>query len=190
MKDVILNSEVEEDAVWKKIEDDLSNDEVLDYQVVIPNGGKQIVLNIDVDLGGGFEGGYASTSLSSILSNKNSFRFAIHKEDFIDEIGKFFGMQDVKTGYPDFDKKIIVKTNQEELVKEIFSDEKVRKVILSLNDFSFGIHTHHVSGSKEPFLELIIDDAITNIIKIKEMYRAFYQVLTSIEGIRSERLPV
>lgn len=185
MKDVLLNSEVEEDALWKKIEDDLSNDEVLDYQVVIPFGGKQVVLNIDVDLGGGFEGGYASTSLSSILSNNNAFRFAIHKEDFIDEIGKFFGMQDIITGYPDFDKKIIVKTNQEELVKEIFSDEEVRKVILSLKDCSFGIHTHHLSGAKEPFLELIIEDAITDIVKVKEMYSAFSKVLSSIEDIRS-----
>jgi hypothetical protein len=181
MKDVTLYPFNTNSLVWEKIENDLAKDDVLDYEVVIPEGGKDIVLTIDVDLGGGFEGGFASTTLSAMLPHDTDFRFAIHKEDFIDEIGKFFGMQDVKIGFYEFDKKMIVKTNDERKVTNLFSDLRVQQDLLSLKDFSFGIHSHHVSNTKQPFLELVIDDAVTDISDLKKLYNAFYAVLLHLE---------
>jgi len=171
---------------WKRIEEALSDADILDYSEVIVEDGKEITLNIDVDLGGGFEGGFASTALSAVLPHNTLFRFAVHREDFIDEIGKFFGMQDVKVGYVDFDKKMIIKTNDEEKVKSLFSSDEIRSTLLDLSNFSLGIHSHNVSHSRESFLELVIDDAVTDITLIKKLHHCFLLVLKFIE----DQLPV
>jgi len=180
-----LLSEEAEEAIWKKISADLNESDPLDYQVFIDYKGRQISLNIDIDLGGGFEGGYAVTSFSSLMHKHDDFRFAIHREDFIDEIGKFFGMQDVVVGYPEFDKRIIIKTNSPEKVKEVFESAQVRELLQSLEHFSFGIVLHHVADSdyKEPFLELVIEDGITDVGALRKIYNAFTHVLSIVDGI-------
>ena len=112
-----------EDEVWEKIKKELvANPDLLDYRVTIKQQKRKILLDIDIDLGGGFESGYSTTTLLALLQNEQDFRFAIHKEDFFDEVGKFFGMQDVEIGYPEFDKKLIIKTNDKAKVKAVFSD--------------------------------------------------------------------
>lgn len=183
MKENVLISG-ENDEIWRKISEDLDQKDPLDYQVTISTSGRQVSLNIDIDLGGGFEGGYAVTSFSSLLHINESFRFAIHREDFIDEIGKFFGMQDVEIGYEEFDKKMLIKTNDADKVRFIFSDLEVRKVLQMLDNFSFGIANHHVGDShlKEPFLELVIEEGITDTDALKDIYNAFINVLNKIES--------
>lgn len=169
-----------EDEIWQQISTDLTED-TLEYHALIEQGNQKIILNIDIDLGGGFEGGYATTGFSSPLTNPG-FRFAIHEEHFTDEIGKFFGMQDVKIGYPDFDHHLIVKTNDEEKVKTIFTNEVVRQVFTDLSDFDFGIRLHDVedSDNKQAYLELNVDDGINNLDQLRGLYHAFYEVLIKI----------
>lgn len=62
-----------------------------------------------------------------------------NKEHFIDAAGKFFGMQDKVIGYPEFDEKVIVKSNNEKQVKELFKDEQVRSTLASIDDFRFSL---------------------------------------------------
>jgi len=184
MEGKILISGDTEEEIWKKISEDLEKDEPLDYQIYIAYKGRQISLSIDIDLGGGFEGGYAVTSYSTLLHKHEDFRFAIHREDFIDEIGKFFGIQDVIIGYPEFDKKMIVKTNDEDKVKAVFSGQETRELLESLENFSFGIALHHVADSefKEPFLELVIEDGITDVTVLKKIYDVFVNVLAMVDS--------
>ncbi len=106
-----------EDEIWQQITADfIKEDDLLEYRVVIEQQNRRILLDIDIDLGGGFEGGFESTMLRSQLESIGDFRFAIHDESFIDEVGKFFGMQDVVIGYPEFDKKVLIKSNDERKV--------------------------------------------------------------------------
>ena len=58
------------------------------------HGNRKIVLEIDIDLGGGFESGYETTVFSADLHTAPAFRFAIHEQHFTDEIGKFFGVEE------------------------------------------------------------------------------------------------
>lgn len=172
-----------EDEVWKQINAGFPlNPAPLDYTAVIDLGNRKIVLDIDIDQGGGFEGGYETTMLSAELHTSPAFRFAIHPEHFTDEIGKFFGMEDVEIGFPEFDGKMIVKTNDRLRVREIFSDESVRKVFETLNDFTFGIRHHKADDAKKaPFLELLIYTGITSPGKLREIYHAFFSVLVLVD---------
>ena len=88
----------EEERIWAEIEEEISADIPYEYQVVIPKDGYNVSLRIDIDLGGGFEGGFSTTTFTVPLVDPTDFSFAIHHEDFIDEIGKFVGMQDVVLG--------------------------------------------------------------------------------------------
>lgn len=176
-----LNGEME-NKIWNKINADLEKDSpVFTYNTDIEQDGYHVVLDIDIDPGGGFESGYATTSFTALLKAEPHFRFAIHKEHFTDEIGKFFGMQDVLIGYKDFDNKLIIKTNDKTSVRKLFSSPQLREIIAALEDFTFGIHHHTNNGVKSPYLELMIEDGITDAVRLRQIFNAFYVVLTLIE---------
>ncbi|MDQ6812157.1 MAG: hypothetical protein M3040_00225 [Bacteroidota bacterium] len=175
-----------EEEIWQQIEEQfIQNPAPLEYTAVIEQEGHRIILNIDIDLGGGFESGYETTSITAPLQSPTDFRFAIHEEHFTDEIGKFFGMQDVIIGYEKFDKKLVVKTNDELKVRGLFSDESVRAVFQVLENFSLGITTHHTSDStqKDPYLECNIETGITDVNKLHLIYKAFYTVLCTLNKL-------
>ena len=174
-----------EEEVWQHINAQfLTNPDPLEYRAVIVQEQRKIVLEIDIDLGGGFESGYETTTLTAELHTTPAFQFAIHDQGFTDEIGKFFGMEDVEIGFTEFDKKLIVKTNNKPRVREIFSDESVRKVFESLNDFTFGITYNDNGGSARnaPLLEFQIETGITNTKRLREIYHAFVSILILVDN--------
>ena len=107
----------------------------------------------------------------------------MHDEDFLDSIGKFFGLEDVKTGYPDLDDHVVIKTNHEEKARQLFADAEVRAIFTQLDDFDFGIHTHDVENSEreQPFLELNITQGITDPAELYKIYHVFCRVLEALE---------
>ena len=172
------------DEIWQQIEGDFAqNPDLFEYSVVIEQKDRSVALDIDIDLGGGFEGGYALTRFVANLKSFDDFRFSLHRQDFIDGIGKFLGMEDITLGYPEFDKQIIVKTNHSERLQDIFSDSAIRETIQSLPEFTFHIGYHH-SGNTEvesAFLELRIDDGITDPASLRRIYNTFILVLDKVD---------
>jgi hypothetical protein len=174
--------------IWKRIELDFNADpDVYEYSAVIEQQNHSVTLDIDIDLGGGFESGYALTRLVSNLKKFDHFKFSIHPQDFIDTVGKFFGMEDVELGYAEFDKKIVVKTNDAERAHTILSDSSMREVIQSLQDFTFHIGHHHSHNTEveSAFLELRINDGILDVARLRVIYDAFVSVLDKIEAEHS-----
>jgi hypothetical protein len=170
-----------EDQVWAQLERDLTQTpDLLQYRAVIEQQNKTVLLDIDIDLGGGFEGGFATTILSARFPNPAGFRFAMHEEDFFDDLGKFFGMQDVEIGYPDFDQRIIVKTNDEARVRALLTDSAIRQLLQSLEDFTFEIvlpDGEQDQDLEDSTLELIIEDGITDPVRLRQIYRVFFAIL-------------
>ena len=170
--------------IWQRIEEDFSQKtELFDYDALIEQNGKKINLTIDIDLGGGFEGGYAFTTFIAELEVVEAFRFALHHQSFMDRVGKFFGLQDVVLGFPEFDKSIVVKTNDSARLKDVLSDGLIREVLQGLPKFDFHI-THHTSDYTQveaAFLELRIEEGITEPDRLREIYNAFFKVLVNID---------
>ncbi len=171
------------DDLWKQVAEDLKENEFT-YSVIISMQNRKIYFDIDVDPGGGFEGGYQTTSFRSRIEKAGEFRFALHHQGLLDEIGKFFGMEDIETGYPEFDKKVIVKTNDALKIKSLFSEKQTRVPFEGLTDFTFHITQHHIHETDKnvDFLELNIEEAIIDIPRVKLIYNAFCQVLDGIEN--------
>ncbi|MGV3586474.1 MAG: hypothetical protein ACO1OF_05700 [Adhaeribacter sp.] len=173
-----------EDEVWQQLAQDLTqNPDLLQYQAIIHQQNKEITLDIDIDLGGGFEGGFATTIFSAPFRNPDGFRFALHEESFFDDLGKFFGMQDIQIGYPDFDERIIVKTTDESRVRTIFTDDDTRAALLSLKDFTYEIVLPDDGDTEnnDSRLELIIEEGITDPARLRQLYHIFFGTLNLID---------
>lgn len=185
MEQIKIISGNTEDELWQQVVADFAkDDELLEYNVVLKQGAKDVSLDIDIDPGGGFESGYEFTRLGVEIQKKNDFRFSIHHEGFVDKMGKLLGTEDVLTGYPEFDKKLVVKTNDTEKVKAAFVNDNVRAIFQSLTDFTLHIAHHHIKNEdgKEAFLELEIQRGVTDLAELKKIYHAFFEVLTLVDS--------
>lgn len=184
MQDARVISGTSLDEVWKQIDEDFSQyQEVYEYNAIIEQQGRSVTLDIDIDLGGGFEGGYALTRFMSSLKSFDDFRFSLHRQDLLDGIGKLFGMEDIKIGSPEFDKNIVIKSNHPDRIKDILSSIQIREVIQSLPNFEFHIGHHHSSHTEveSAFLELRIDEGITDTARLRLIYSAFILVLEKVD---------
>lgn len=172
------------DEIWRQVAADLSDGEIYEYDVLLVQDGKQVELEIDIDLGGGFEGGSAYTSFTAPVVPVHDFRFAMHHQGWIDTAGKFFGMEDVEIGYPEFDDALIIKTNDRDRVRRMFTDVNVREIFQSLGSFTLHLESHHAAGQKEkqPFLVLNIEAGITDSSVLRNLYEAFSTVLDATEA--------
>ena len=167
------------DEVWQQVAYDFNGTDVMEYQAVLqPSNLPQVLLEVEIDLGGGFEGGYETTRLSAPVSVENDFRFALHHESFLDKAGKLLGLEDKTIGYPEFDKALIVKTNDETKIKQVFADASVRELFQTLEDFNLHI-THPEEGTR---LELEIERGITDVPILRSMYDAFSKVLIQLNN--------
>lgn len=173
------------DDLWQQVSADLSGKNIYEYYALLVQDERKVELVIDIDMGGGFESGSAITSFTAPVALVHDFRFALHHQGLIDSAGKFFGMEDVVIGYKDFDDALVVKTNDRERTRRIFSDEEVRKIFQTLRSFTLHLVHHHAAGPKEEqyFLELSIDEGITDPAMLRNLYEAFCSVLGGIEAV-------
>ncbi len=162
--------------IWQQINTDfISGNDLHNYHVSIQHEDRNIDLDMVSSPGGSEEGGYDVTTLSAALPAHTNFSFAIHPEDFLNKIGKLFGMEDVVLGYPEFDNKVIVKTNNAHRLKRIFAATEVREVFQSLSGYSFKIHK--LPEKEGDYLELMIQRSLINGSELKRVFDAFCHVL-------------
>jgi hypothetical protein len=152
----------------------------LQYHAVLQQHERRVLLSIATDP----EEPFALTTFNAYLFARNEFRFVIYRETVIDEIGKFFGMEDAVLGYKEFDDHFVVKTTMEEKAAMLFADPGVRNTLQSLPALTFGIvqYTLDNADGKVPFLELKIREAITDPLRLAQIYDAFFKVLLVVEG--------
>lgn len=124
------------------------------------------------------------TAFSSYVYSRNNYRFAICPQGFIDEIGKFFGMQDVVLGYTEFDEKYIIKTNDEARTAVIFADPAIRETLVAIPDLELGLVEYALENAegKAPFLELNVKGPVTELAVLELLYNAFVKILLQLES--------
>jgi hypothetical protein len=72
---------------------------------------------------------FSATRLRAPYVNPEGFRFTIYHKGFFSNLGKLLGMRDIEVGDPDFDEAFIIKGNDEDRVRQYFSDPKIRQMI-------------------------------------------------------------
>ena len=149
-----------------------------DYHVAYQLGNHIIKLDISSSPGGSEEGGYESTSISSPIVSGADFNFVMYPEDFLISIGKFFGLQDIVLGYPEFDHNILVKTNNADRLKAVLAGEGSRKILQNLSGFALKLESH----DEGHILNLSIQRSLTNINEFSQVLAMYYEILTRVEG--------
>jgi hypothetical protein len=183
MEDVKTFTGATEAEIWQQLEADWAADpDPLEYRAILRQAGHKVLLDIDIDLGGGFESGIETTSFSAAFDNPENFQFGLHHESFLDEVGKFLGMQDIPIGDAEFDANIVVKASDEAKIKAILANGTVRSALVPLSDFTFGISLAHGIGETgtRSTLDLVLNEGVTDLGRLRLLYSAFFQTLVQL----------
>lgn len=173
-----INATTEAD-IWHHINADFASGSPANYHAEIHFNNQLIQLSLVSSPGGNNEGGYEYTTISADLPVRNDFEFLIQPEDFLNRIGKFFGGQDIVLGYPEFDSNVLVKSNNPQQLKTLFTDEATRSTFVQLSGYSFGTTTPHEGEHK--VLELHVQRAVTGN-ELKLAFEAFISVLNQLNA--------
>lgn len=136
---------------------------------------------------------HSSTTYTRIRApyvNKDSFRFTIYRKGFFSDLGKMLGMQDVEVGYPEFDEAFIIKGNDEQKLRELFANERIRQLLemqpavhLTVKDDEGWFSKTFPEGVDE--LHFIVVGVIKDVERLKSLYYLFAEVLNQLCHIGS-----
>ncbi len=122
------------------------------------------------------------TRIRAPYVNRDNFYFTIYRRELFSDIGKLFGMQDVKVGYTDFDRDFIIKGNNVKKLKKLFANEKIRNLISSQPDIHLCVKDDEgcfgkgfPEGVDELYFE--VKGLIKDIERLKSLYELFAEVL-------------
>ncbi len=127
------------------------------------------------------EGGESSTTYTRLRApyvNKDGFRFTIYRKSMFSGLGKLLGMQDIEVGYPEFDEAFIIKGNNEDKVRELFTHAPLRQLIqaqpslrLQVKDDEGWFGPQFPQGVDE--LQFQVLGIIKDVARLKSLYQLF-----------------
>ena len=128
------------------------------------------------------------TRIRASFINHTGFYFRAYRTGFYNKIETFFGSQDIEIGDREFDKLFIIKSNSENNVIRLFSNNRIKKLFhtqpkvdlqISSDNAPLGLHTTD-SYNKLYFVE---SDIITDIERLKNLFDLFCEILTTLVEI-------
>ncbi len=163
-----------EAALWEQVTADLkSQPDLFDYRADLCQPPYRVRLELDIDLGGGFEGGYEITTLTAAVPGPPALHFALHEQDWVHEIGKLLGLEDVQLGFADLDKTFIITTNDQSALRQLLADPAVHDTLLLHPTARFTL----APASEEPGAPVLLTFSEDRAVLEPERLRALYQLL-------------
>jgi len=114
--------------------------------------------------------------------NPDGFRFGIYRKHLFTPLAKWLGMQDIEVGHPEFDEAFVIQGNNDQLVKALFADDSIRKLIAAQPDVSFMVRGDqgwfsriHPEGVDELYFQAY--GIIQDLPRLKELFALFGLVL-------------
>ena len=124
------------------------------------------------------------TRLRAPFSAKSDFQFCITKKSFFSKIAKKFGKSNIESGDSRIDDNFVIKSNSAEKIKHLFTNEKLKSLLLGKSDSHFELsHGYKSIGRQFPKgcdgLSLVVlyeSDKDTLTLS----YNLFREILTSL----------
>lgn len=130
------------------------------------------------------------TRIRAPFINLDNFYFKIYRKGVFSDLGKLLGMQDINTGYDDFDEDFIIKCNNEEKGQQLFSNERIRALIQARDQMNMEVKddegffaAHFPQGVDE--LYFMVPGVIKDVEALKELFELFSEVLQELCRIGS-----
>ena len=111
--------------------------------------------------------------------NKHSLRFKIYPANFLNSVEKLFMMQDIEVGDVAFDKKFIIKCNEEHKIKLLFNDRKLKDLLYEQPEFLF----FEMRGKTIDALHFECSGNISKISQLKALFEMFAITLTRMKQL-------
>ncbi len=143
--------------------------------------------------------GKTSTTYTRIRApfiNKSEFNFRIYKKGLFSELVKMLGGQDIEVGDSELDDNFIIRGNEEEYIKKLFSNELIKQLIiaqpridLQIKDDEGFFGKHFPDGADELYFSVV--GVIKDIDLLKKLFDLFGEVLMTLTemGVISDEAP-
>ena len=130
------------------------------------------------------------TRLRAPYVNPDGFRFTIHRKGAFSEFAKWLGAQDIAIGHEPFDSEFIVKGTDEEKLRQLLADDKLRGLIaaqpqlhLTVKDDEGWFGPKFPDGVDE--LYYAVPTVIKDVERLKGLYALFAETLDQLTRMGS-----
>jgi hypothetical protein len=128
------------------------------------------------------------TRMRAPFPNPRGFRFSIYRASVFSYLGTLLGMQDIEVGYPEFDNDFVIKSNNEQLVKSLCRNERLRALVTAQPKFQLSIQDDEGwFGTKYPadvdVLVFNVAEHIRDVKRLKALYDVFAEALDRLSEI-------
>jgi hypothetical protein len=133
------------------------------------------------------------TRVKAEFISPDNILFRLTKQGFVDTIGKAFGAQDIEIGDKAFDKRFMIKTNDEYKVQSLFSVDIIKHLILSQRDIHLEI-IQHQGIFEEPVKEgysmlyYISETVVKEKEQLESLLKLYSALLTQLTKLRSAKV--
>lgn len=122
------------------------------------------------------------TRMRAPYVSPDGFHFTVYRQGIFSEVGKWFGMQDVTVGFEDFDRDFVIKGNDEEKLRRMFSSQKIRELIAAQPDIHFSVEDDDGAWTKMfpagvDELRFQVAGVIKDLERLKLLYELFAETL-------------
>jgi hypothetical protein len=122
------------------------------------------------------------TRMRAPYVNPDGFRFTVYRKGIFTEMGKWFGMQDVAVGYQEFDRDFVIKGNDEQKLRTLFSSQKIRELVAAQPEIRFSVKdddgklwNNFPEGVDELHFQVV--GVIKDLERLKLLYELFAETL-------------
>jgi hypothetical protein len=127
------------------------------------------------------DGETQATRIRAPYINPEGFRFTIYRKGLFSDLGKLLGMQDIEVGDPEFDEAFIIKGNDEDRVRVLFSDPQVRRLIHDQPQIRLDVKdSEGWFGPKFPENVDELHFQVVGVIKDVERLKAMFDLFTAV----------
>lgn len=122
------------------------------------------------------------TRMRAPFPNPRGFRFSIHRASVFSSLASLLGMQDIQVRDAAFDKDFVIKGNNEDAVRTLFSSQRLRTLVSAQPKFHLGIEDDDGwFGTKYPagvdVLTFNVPEGIRKVERLKGLYDVFAETL-------------
>jgi len=173
---VIVLATVRSDAAWKQLATDIGAEFIkggLLRSSKVQAQVKQRTVTLDTYTVPHGKSSSTYTRLSSSLQNKDGFEFTVSREGLMGKLGKALGSQDVEIGISDFDSDFLVQGNNENKLRTLLADAKIRALIQGQRSIRLGL--------KGDELHFQAPGVIKDVPRLKSLFELFGALLDRLE---------
>ena len=120
------------------------------------------------------------TRMRALFINKPEFSFKVSKEGFFAKIGKALGMSDIEIGDAHIDDKLLIKSPDEYMVKDLLSKEAIKEKLLLIKNINLYIEKKTYDNTSRLYKESVINQTVVGVIKDVELLKLWYSLFALI----------